>query len=97
MIREFHKRRDLMVELVNRVPGLECKVPQGAFYVFAKYSADMTSAELAERLLKEAGVAVTPGSAFGPAGEGFIRLSYATSDANIREGMKRIARFMASV
>lgn len=97
MIREFHKRRDLMVELVNKVPGLECKVPQGAFYVFAKYSADMTSAELAERLLKEAGVAVTPGSAFGPAGEGFIRLSYATSDANIREGMKRIARFMASV
>ncbi len=94
MISQFRVRRDLMVELVNAIPGLECKVPAGAFYVFVRYSADIPSADLAERLLNEAHVAVTPGSAFGPAGEGFIRLSYATSEDNIREGLSRIAAFM---
>ena len=94
MLATFKKRRELMVSLVNAVPGLECKVPTGAFYVFAKYSAKISSAELAERLLQEAHVAVTPGSAFGDAGEGFFRLSYATSDEQIREGMARIAEFM---
>ncbi len=94
MIAQFRVRRDLMVSLVNETPGLECKVPAGAFYVFVKYDADIPSAILAERLLNEAHVAVTPGSAFGPAGEGFIRLSYATSEDNIREGMVRIKSFM---
>ncbi len=94
MIKAFAKRRSLIVDLVNAVPGLECKVPAGTFYVFVKYTADIPSAELAERLLQEAHVAVTPGSAFGPAGEGFFRLSYATSEAQIREGLSRIAEFM---
>ena len=97
MIARFRVRRDLMVELINKIPGLECNIPAGAFYVFAKYSADIPSVELAERLLNEAHVAVTPGSAFGPAGEGFIRLSYATSEDNIREGLSRIAGFMAKL
>jgi len=97
MISQFRVRRDLMVDLINKIPGLECNVPAGAFYVFAKYSADIPSVELAERLLNEAHVAVTPGSAFGPAGEGFIRLSYATSEDNIREGLSRIAGFMAKL
>lgn len=94
MIRAFGARRKLMVDLVRAIPGLECKVPAGTFYVFVKYSADIPSAELAERLLQEAHVAVTPGSAFGPAGEGFFRLSYATSEEQIREGLSRIAGFM---
>lgn len=97
MLDTFAKRRELMVGLVNAVPGLECKAPMGAFYVFVKYDADIPSALLAERLLQEAHVAVTPGSAFGPAGEGFFRLSYATSDDQIREGVSRIDRFMRSL
>ncbi len=94
MIKAFGARRKLMVDLVRAIPGLDCKVPAGTFYVFVKYSADIPSAELAERLLQEAHVAVTPGSAFGPAGEGFFRLSYATSEEQIREGLSRIAGFM---
>ena len=94
MIATFSKRRELMVELVRAIPGLDCKVPSGAFYVFVKYDAKIPSAELAERLLQEAHVAVTPGSAFGDAGEGFFRLSYATSEDQIREGLARIAEFM---
>ena len=97
MIDAFAARRDLMVSLVRGIPGLDCNVPSGAFYVFVKYSADMPSAVLAERLLQEAHVAVTPGSAFGPAGEGFFRLSYATSEEHIREGLARIKRFMESL
>ena len=97
MIDTFGRRRQLMVDLVNAIPGLECKAPAGAFYVFVKYAPDMSSAELAERLLQEAHVAVTPGSAFGPAGEGFFRLSYATSEDQIREGLSRIDRFMRTL
>jgi len=97
MIDTFHARRDLMVGLVRGIRGLECKVPSGAFYVFVKYSADIPSVELAERLLQEAHVAVTPGSAFGPAGEGFFRLSYAASEEQITEGLSRIKKFMESL
>ena len=59
-----------------------------------KYDADLPSAKLAEILLKEGHVAVTPGSAFGPSGEGFFRLSYATSEEQIREGISRIKKVM---
>ncbi len=97
MISEFHKRRDLVLDLVSEIPGLECNVPEGAFYVFPKYSADISSADLAKRLLEEAHVAVTPGSAFGPSGEGCFRVSYATSEDQIREGMARIKKFMTSL
>lgn len=90
MIKEFRKRRDLALDLLAEIKGLECNVPDGAFYLFPKYDAKMKSAALAEKLLKEGKVAVTPGSAFGPAGEGFFRMSYATDEENIRNGISRI-------
>lgn len=90
MIKEFKNRRDLALDLISEIPQLECNVPKGAFYVFPKYSMDMPSAKVAEILLKEGHVAVTPGSAFGPGGEGFFRVSYAASEANIMEGFERI-------
>ena len=92
MVEEFRRRRGLVMDLMSEIPGFECNVPQGAFYVFPKYNRDVPSAKLAEILLKEGHVAVTPGTAFGPAGEGFIRISYAASEEQIREGMARIKK-----
>ena len=94
MVAEFRKRRDLALDLISEIPGIQCNVPDGAFYIFPKYDADLPSAKLAEILLKEGHVAVTPGSAFGPSGEGFFRLSYATSEEQIREGISRIKKVM---
>jgi aspartate aminotransferase len=97
MINEFKRRRDLVLDLVSEIPGMECNVPQGAFYVFPKYNRDIPSAKLAEILLKEGHVAVTPGTAFGPGGEGFFRISYAASEDAIRDGMARIKKTMSQL
>ena len=97
MVAEFRKRRDLALDLISEIPGTQCNVPDGAFYIFPKYDADLPSAKLAEILLKEGHVAVTPGSAFGPSGEGFFRLSYATSEEQIREGISRIKKVMSQL
>ena len=97
MIAEFKKRRDLALDLISEIPQLECNVPKGAFYVFPKYDVDMPSSKLAEILLKEGHVAVTPGTAFGPGGEGFFRVSYATSEDQIREGFDRIKKTLANL
>lgn len=97
MVAEFRKRRDLALDLISEIPQLECNVPKGAFYVFPEYSMDMSSAKLAEVLLKEGHVAVTPGIAFGPGGEGFFRVSYATSEDQIREGFDRIKKTLANL
>ncbi len=97
MVAEFRKRRDLALDLISEIPQLECNVPKGAFYVFPKYSMDMSSAKLAEVLLKEGHVAATPGIAFGPGGEGFFRVSYATSEGQIREGFDRIKKTLANL
>jgi aspartate aminotransferase len=91
MVAEFQKRRDLMVSELNRI-GIECTLPNGAFYAFANIASFGTSTRVAERLLQAALVAVTPGSAFGPNGEGYIRLSYATGRKNIVEGIQRIEK-----
>ena len=92
MIAEFARRRGLVMDLLSEIPGVECNAPQGAFYVFPRYNRDIPSAKLAEILLKEAHVAVTPGTAFGKCGEGFIRISYAASEDDIREGLSRIKK-----
>ncbi len=91
MVAEFQRRRDVMVEGLNAIPGFRCRKPQGAFYAFPNIiGSGMTSTALADLLLDEAGVAVLPGSAFGEYGEGYLRLSYATSLPNIEEGLRRI-------
>ncbi|MHB8637056.1 MAG: pyridoxal phosphate-dependent aminotransferase [Fimbriimonadaceae bacterium] len=88
---EFHARRDLIVRLLNAIPGLSIKPPSGAFYAFVDASSYMggDDAKLAEHLLATAGVATIPGSVFE--GRGYLRLSYATSRENIQAGIERMA------
>ncbi len=88
VVREYQVRRDLLVSGLNSIPGVSCQVPQGAFYVFPNVKAfGMKSGDLAAYLLDEAGVAVLPGTSFGDYGEGYLRLSYSTSQETIRAGL----------
>jgi aspartate/methionine/tyrosine aminotransferase len=92
MVAEFRRRRDLLVEGLNRLPGVSCRLPRGAFYAFPNVKAlGRSSKEVATALLEEAGVAVLWGTAFGEHGEGYLRLSYANSDANLRLALARMA------
>lgn len=96
MVTEFQRRREVMVSGLNAIPGFRCCKPQGAFYAFPNIrETGMSSAELADFLLEKAGVALLPGSAFGQYGEGYLRLSYATSIENIVEGLKRIREVLS--
>ena len=93
MVSIFQKRRDMIVEGLNAIPGIKCLKPAGAFYVFPNVKGlfkpgRANSMELSEYLLDKAKVALTPGIAFGA--EGYMRLSYATSEKTIQEGLKRI-------
>lgn len=97
MVSEFKKRRDLIVEGINSIPGLSCPKPKGAFYAFTKFDHDMSSVDFAKMLIEKAHVAVTPGSAFGQYGEGFVRFSYATSQEKIKEGLKRIEKTLGEI
>ncbi|MDO8727491.1 MAG: pyridoxal phosphate-dependent aminotransferase [Candidatus Methanoperedens sp.] len=89
MVHEFRARRDLIVRGLNKL-GIRCAMPEGAFYAFADVSEYGSGEKVAELLLNKAFVATTPGSAFGEAGNDFIRISYATSQDRIREALKRI-------
>ncbi|MBU4223241.1 MAG: aminotransferase class I/II-fold pyridoxal phosphate-dependent enzyme, partial [Euryarchaeota archaeon] len=89
MVREFRIRRDLLVRGLNKI-GIKCNMPDGAFYAFADVSEFGSGEKVAETLLNKAFVATTPGSAFGEAGNDFIRISYATSQERIKEALKRI-------
>jgi aspartate aminotransferase len=92
----FDKRRLNLLAGLNAIPGLTCYRSQGAFYLFPNIkSFGLTSAQFADRLLEEELMAVVPGSAFGS--EGYIRLSYATSDQVIAQGLERLARFCAKL
>jgi aspartate/methionine/tyrosine aminotransferase len=91
MVVEFRARRDLIVDGLNAIPGIECRRPSGAFYVFPSIAGTgMSGADLAERLLAEAGVCVLAGSAFGRHGDEHIRISYANSQENLTEALGRI-------
>jgi len=93
MVAEFRRRRDAIVAGLNRLPGFSCTVPSGAFYAFPNVTkTGMSSRELADLLLYEAGVACLSGTAFGAYGEGYLRFSYANSLANIEEALSRIAK-----
>jgi aspartate/methionine/tyrosine aminotransferase len=92
VLTEFQRRRDLIVEGLNAIPGIQCPMPRGAFYVFPNVRAfGRTSEDLARYLLEVAGVAVLPGTAFGHNGEGYLRLSYANSMENIEAALVRMA------
>lgn len=91
MVQEFKKRRDVIVEGLNAIPGISCDMPRGAFYVFPNVQEiGKTSRELEGYFLNEAGVALLSGTAFGRHGDGYLRLSYANSIENIQEGLRRI-------
>lgn len=93
MQREYNRRRRYLVQALNSM-GLACFEPKGAFYVFPSIQATgMTSEEFCTRLLHEEKVAVVPGNAFGPSGEGFVRISYAYSIEKIKTALERIKRF----
>jgi aspartate/methionine/tyrosine aminotransferase len=96
MVAEFRRRRDLVVEGLNRLPGVTCRSPRGAFYVFPNVGKlGRKASEIADRLMQDAGVAVLPGTAFGEHGEGYLRLSYANSEANLRKALDRMAPVLA--
>jgi aspartate aminotransferase len=91
MVDEFRKRRDLIVEGLNRIEGISCVEPTGAFYAFPNVtSVGRPAKEVATELLERAGVACLWGTAFGPEGEGFLRISYANSIENIRDALEAI-------
>jgi aspartate/methionine/tyrosine aminotransferase len=97
MMAEFAARRSLVIDGLNSLPGVSCRVPRGAFYAFPNVSATGFEAdELARRLLDEAGVAVLPGTAFGRVGRENLRLSYANSRENLSHAIDRIGDFLAS-
>jgi aspartate/methionine/tyrosine aminotransferase len=88
---EYQRRRDVIVAGLNALPGVHCQTPQGAFYAFPNIKGTgMTSDALANLILEKAGVALLPGSSFGEHGEGYLRLSYATSVEMIQLGLERI-------
>jgi aspartate aminotransferase len=94
---EFLRRRALLVEGLRKIPGVTCEMPGGAFYVFPNFSKIETDdVKLANYILEEGNVAVLGGSTFGPNGKGFIRLSYANSEENLREALARITRVVAA-
>ena len=97
MVDEFRTRRDIVLRELKKIDRLSTDRPSGAFYVFPRVDVGIESATLAERVLQEANVAVTPGSAFGEAGEGHLRLSYAASRETIVESIRRIADVLKGI
>ena len=91
MVGEFKRRRDVVVDRLNALPGVTCHKPLGAFYVFPNITGTgLDQRELADRMLYEGGVAVLAGTAFGEQGKGYLRLSYANSVEQIEEGVHRM-------
>jgi len=98
MVREFQVRRDLIVDGLNGIEGIRCLEPHGAFYVFPNIAGTgMDGARFADRMLYEGGVSVLAGTAFGSSGVDHVRISYANSQDNIREALRRVAGVVAGV
>ncbi len=94
----YRERRDRLVAGLNSLRGVSCRKPEGAFYAFPNVKGTgLPCRELAARLLDEVGVALLPGSDFGQYGDGYLRLSYATSLQNIDKALERMRAFLARV
>ena len=97
MVAEFDRRRNVVVEGLNKLPGISCATPKGAFYAFPNIKRSGWKAKaLASSLLEDAGVAIIGGPDFGILGEGYVRLSYANSTDNILKALARIDEFLAT-
>ncbi len=95
---EYRRRRDALAARLNAMPGVRCRLPQGAFYAFPNISAlGKPSDWLAEYLLEEAGVALLPGTAFGEYGNGYLRICFANSLENIEMAMERMAQALSKL
>ena len=91
MVSTLRRKRDRLVEGLNRLPGIRCDYPAGAFYAFPDIrGTGMSSQQFTDYLMEEYGVAVVSGTAFGDRGEGYVRLTYAVPDEDIEEGLQRI-------
>jgi aspartate aminotransferase len=98
MVAEFKLRRDILVEGLNKLPGISCPVPRGAFYAFPSIKGTgLSSQEFEQRLLDEAGVSLISGTSFGEYGQGYVRISFANSQENIREALRRLDSFLAGL
>jgi aspartate/methionine/tyrosine aminotransferase len=97
MVARFAERREQFVRDLNRVPGFRCPAPQGAFYAWVNISdTGITAEEVCRIMLEEAGVAAIPGAAFGPSGKDFVRFSFASSTATLKEAVERILKVSAA-
>ena len=97
MVAEFDKRRKVVVEGLNKLPGVSCATPKGAFYAFPNVKRTGWKAKaLASSLLEDAGVAIIGGPDFGILGEGYVRLSYANSTENILKALNRMGEFLSN-
>lgn len=98
MVAQYEKRRNILVDGLSAIDGIQCFVTQGSFCVFTNIKAfDRTSNEFAVELLKEAGVLSVPGTAFGEMGEGYVRFCFANSDDVIKEGVKRLQAYIPKI
>jgi aspartate/methionine/tyrosine aminotransferase len=98
MVAEFKRRRDVIVDGLNKIPNVSCRVPRGAFYVFPNIKKiNRTGKQIADHLLVEGGVACLAGTCFGSFGEGYLRFSYANSVENIQEGLRRVEKALAAM
>jgi aspartate aminotransferase len=97
MVAEFRKRRDQFAQDLNRVPGFRCQLPEGAFYAWVNISGTgMSAEEVCRIMLEDVGVAGIPGRAFGDEGKDFVRFSFASSTATLREAVERIMKVSAA-
>lgn len=95
MVAEFKRRRDAFIAALNTLPGVRCRLPEGAFYAFPNITGTgLPAKQLADDLLLQAGVACLAGTAFGEYGEGYLRFSYANSLENLLEAVERIRKFL---
>jgi aminotransferase len=95
MVANYRRRRDILIDGLNSIPGFKCNKSPGSFYAFANIKEfRKTSMEFAEELIRGARVVTVPGSAFGKMGEGYLRLVFANSDENLKEAVRRIAVYI---
>jgi aspartate/methionine/tyrosine aminotransferase len=98
MVKEFRARRELIVDALNDIPGISCKMPGGAFYAFPSVKElGVPCGDFARTLLDEYGVATLAGTSFGAHGDGYLRFSYANSRENLEEGVARLRRYVQSL
>jgi len=94
LVRDLKTSRDHLVDALSALPGIDVKAPPGAMYLFFSMPEASRSLELCKAMVREVGLGVAPGSAFGPQGEGFVRWCYACDTARLDAGVERLKRFL---